>query len=112
MLPAPNIARRSRPLSHPHRTRDVVVTGIGVVSPNAVGRDAFGRACTAGRSGVSALRIGDHPGTLKTSAAAQVSGFEPASVMDPADLRRVPRMIPMALAASREALAQASLEAI
>jgi 3-oxoacyl-[acyl-carrier-protein] synthase II len=99
-------------LPHPHRPRDVVVTGIGVVSPNALGRDAFARACAAGRSGVSALRIIDAPGSLKTSAAAQVLGFEPASVMDPTDLRRVPRMIPMALAASREALAQASLDAI
>jgi 3-oxoacyl-[acyl-carrier-protein] synthase II len=30
--------------------------------------------------------------------------------MDPAELRRVPRMVPMALAASREALAQARIE--
>ena len=93
----------------PHRPT-VVVTGIGVVSPNGIGRDAFARACAAGRSGVSALRLNDGPGTLKTSAAAQVLGFEPSGVMDPAELRRVPRMIPMALAASREALDQARVE--
>ena len=91
-----------------HRPR-VVVTGIGVVSPNGVGRDAFARACAEGRSGVSALQLIE-PGTLKTSAAAQVLGFEPESVMEPTELRRVPRMIPMALAASREALEQARFD--
>lgn len=85
------------------------MTGLGVVSPNGIGRDAFGRACAEGRSGVSALRLGDQPVALKTSAAAQVLGFEPASVMEAVELRRVPRMVPMALAASREALAQANL---
>lgn len=97
----------------PNRERfRVVVTGLGVVSPNGVGRNAFGRACADGRSGVSALRLGDQPVALKTSAAAQVLGFEPASVMDAVELRRVPRMVPMALAASREALAQADLHPI
>jgi 3-oxoacyl-[acyl-carrier-protein] synthase II len=91
-----------------HDRRRVVVTGIGAVSPNGIGRDAFARACVEGRSGVSALQLIE-PGKLKTSAAAQVLGFEPESVMDPTDVRRTPRMIPMALAASREALEQASI---
>jgi 3-oxoacyl-[acyl-carrier-protein] synthase II len=88
--------------------KKVVVTGIGVVSPNGVGREAFAAACAAGRSGISAIRLFD-PSGLKSSAAAQVLGFEPASVMEPAELRRVPRMVPMALAASREAIEQARL---
>jgi 3-oxoacyl-[acyl-carrier-protein] synthase II len=92
-----------------HGRRSVVVTGIGAVSPNGVGRDAFAHACTEGHSGVSALQIVD-PGKLKTSAAAQVLGFEPESVMDPTDVRRTPRMIPMALAASKEALEQAGID--
>lgn len=35
--------------------RKVVVTGIGVVSPNGVGKDAFWDACTAGRSGIGPI---------------------------------------------------------
>ena len=85
-----------------------MVTGIGVVSPSGVGREAFAAACAAGRSGVSAIRLIDPTG-LKSSAAAQVLGFEPESVMDLPEVRRVPRMVPMALAASREALEQAGL---
>ena len=34
----------------------VVVTGIGVVSPNGIGRRAFGEAIVEGRSGVDSSR--------------------------------------------------------
>ena len=91
----------------PHRRR-VVITGVGAVSPNGVGRDAFARGCREGRSGIVRPHDLDLTG-LKTSAVAQVRDFRPEEVMDPVDLRRVPRMVPLALAASREALAQARL---
>jgi 3-oxoacyl-[acyl-carrier-protein] synthase II len=92
---------------HPDRKR-IVITGMGVVSPNGIGTDAFADACIAGRSGISALRL-DAP-HLKSSAAAQVLDFDSAAVMDPADARRVPRMIPMALQASREAMTMAGVQ--
>ncbi|HEY7115291.1 MAG TPA: beta-ketoacyl-[acyl-carrier-protein] synthase family protein [Tepidisphaeraceae bacterium] len=91
-----------------HRRR-VVITGIGAVSPNGIGAENFGRACIEGRSGVVRLQGIDTTG-LKSSVAAQVLDFDPASVMDPVELRRVPRMVPMALAASREALTMARIE--
>ena len=86
----------------------VVITGIGVVSSNGIGADAFAEACIAGRSGVSALRW-DAP-HLKSSAAAQVLNYDSSQVMEPSEARRVPRMIPMALQASREAMAMAGAE--
>jgi 3-oxoacyl-[acyl-carrier-protein] synthase II len=82
---------------------------MGVVSPNGVGGEAFGEACAAGRSGVVRLSEIETEG-LKSSVAAQVAGFDPTAVMGPAELRRVPRMVPLALAASREALGQARIE--
>jgi 3-oxoacyl-[acyl-carrier-protein] synthase II len=86
----------------------VVVTGMGVVSPNGIGVEAFDAACRAGRSGISAFQnIGLIK--LKSSAAAQVLDFDPTTALDTVELRRVPRMIPMALASSREALAMAGL---
>jgi 3-oxoacyl-[acyl-carrier-protein] synthase II len=42
--------------------------------------------------------------------AAQATGFDPLKVMDAGEARRVPRMIPMALQASREAMQQAGIE--
>jgi 3-oxoacyl-[acyl-carrier-protein] synthase II len=95
-------------LQPPHR-RKVVVTGMGVVSPNGIGAPAFADALRNGRSGVRRV-VGVETDGLKTSAAAQVLDLDFEQVMSGAELRRVPRLVPMALAASREALSQAQLQ--
>ena len=87
----------------------MVITGIGVVSSNAIGREAYASACLAGRSGVNWLHGVDTTG-LRSSVAAQAVDFDPLSTMDAGEAKRVPRMIPMALAASREALTQAGVD--
>ena len=87
----------------------VVITGIGAVSPNGgVGAERFAAAC---RDGVSGIRspIGVDLTGLRTSAVAQVPDFDPAQHIDPVEARRVPRMVPMAIAASREAMQQAGV---
>lgn len=94
--------------------RRVIVTGIGVVSPNGVGREAFTASLRAGRSGVSELPAGFgnsplRPWNLKSWAAAQVRDLDLSTVMDVPELRRVPRMVPLALHAARDALQQANL---
>ncbi|MGH7213307.1 MAG: beta-ketoacyl-[acyl-carrier-protein] synthase family protein [Tepidisphaeraceae bacterium] len=95
--------------SHPQPgRRRVVITGVGVVSPNGIGAGAFHQACAAGRSGVDWLTGIDTTG-LRSSVAAQVRDFDPTTVLESPELRRVPRMVPMAIAASREAMAQAGL---
>ena len=81
---------------------------MGVVSPNGVGVPAFSEASTNGVSGVSAIAGVDLAG-LKSSVAGQCASFDPATILDVGELRRVPRLIPMALSASREALAMAKL---
>jgi 3-oxoacyl-[acyl-carrier-protein] synthase II len=43
-------------------TRRVVVTGLGVVSPNGIGKEAFWSACVHGRSGVGPIRSFDASG--------------------------------------------------
>ncbi len=92
----------------PAARRRVVITGIGCVSSNGVGREAYAAACLAGTSGVDWLRGVDTDG-LKSTVAAQANDFDPLSVLPAGEAKRVPRMIPMALAASREALAQAGV---
>lgn len=93
-------------MDHTSRPR-VVITGLGVVSPNGIGAETFAAACREGRSGISPLRL-DTTG-LKSTAAAAVHDFDPLSVLNLAESRRVPRMVPMALHACREALSQAGL---
>jgi 3-oxoacyl-[acyl-carrier-protein] synthase II len=89
--------------------RGVVVTGIGVVSPNGVGRAAFTAALRAGRSGVSSLDGVVDTAGIKSWAAASVRDLDVTTVMGVQDLRRVPRMVPFALHAAREAMRQADL---
>ena len=55
--------------------RRVVITGIGVVAPNGVGKDPFWSACLNGRSGVGPIRSFDasaHPVKI----AAEVHDFD------------------------------------
>jgi 3-oxoacyl-[acyl-carrier-protein] synthase II len=55
--------------------RRVVVTGLGVVAPNGVGKEAFWSACLNGRSGVGPIRSFDaskHPVKI----AAEVNDFD------------------------------------
>src|SRR5262249_52356247 len=55
--------------------RRVVVTGLGVVAPNGVGKEAFWSSCLNGRSGVGPIRsfdASDHPVRI----AAEVPAFD------------------------------------
>jgi 3-oxoacyl-[acyl-carrier-protein] synthase II len=84
-----------------------MLTGMGAVTPVGVGVPAFARALREGRSGVRLLRFVDE--RIKSTVAAECVDFDPSSVMSAAELGRVPRLVPMALAAAREAAAQARL---
>ena len=55
--------------------RRVVVTGIGIVAPNGVGRDAFSEAIVEGRSGVSTIESFDTSGQA-IKIAGEVKGFD------------------------------------
>jgi 3-oxoacyl-[acyl-carrier-protein] synthase II len=81
---------------------------MGVVSPNGVGREAYAAALREGRSGITAIEGLDTNG-LRSSALGQVRDFDLTSDMDASEVRRVPRMVPLALRASHEAIAQAGL---
>jgi len=94
--------------NRPLQGRRVAVTGIGAVSPNGVGCSAFWAATRAGRSGVKPITAFD-VAHLPTRIAGIVDGFDPAEVMSANDLKHVPRVVPMALAASVEAVADAGL---
>ena len=89
--------------------RRVVVSGLGVVSPNGIGRDAFWRATRAGVSGVRTISLFDstsHPCRI----AGEASDFRPENYLSPKELKRVGRAVPMAIAATREALEAARVD--
>ncbi|MGE5612612.1 MAG: beta-ketoacyl-[acyl-carrier-protein] synthase family protein [Bacillota bacterium] len=92
--------------------RRVVITGMGVVSPNGNNVEAYAHSLAHGVSGLRWLNgeSGAAPPALQTRIVGRVTDFDPSEVIGPAETRRVPRMVPLAIAASREALTRAHLQ--
>ena len=88
----------------------IVVTGIGAVSPNGLGREAFWEASWQGRSGVRRIQRFD-PSLLPVHIAGEIVGFEPTRYISEKDSANVSRVVPLAIAAAGEAIADAGLDA-
>jgi len=85
-----------------------MITGLGCVTPIGVGREAFWNALIQGASGVRRIEsfdVSDSPVKI----AAQVRDFDWKAQLNPKDRKHVPRTVPLALAAAREALDDAKL---
>jgi 3-oxoacyl-[acyl-carrier-protein] synthase II len=87
----------------------VVVTGVGAVSPLGIGRDALWSGLTEGRSGIRTIQQFDPTG-LDVTIAGEVPDFQPKDHMDFKAARRMDRFSQFAVAATREALADARFE--
>ncbi len=88
--------------------RRVVVTGIGAVSPNGIGREAFWEATRNGVSGVGPITRFDASG-YPVRIAGEVRDFREEDYVAPKDRPHVSRAAPMAIAAAGEALEHAGL---
>jgi 3-oxoacyl-[acyl-carrier-protein] synthase II len=86
----------------------IVITGIGALSPNGVGRENYFEALKQGRSGIRTITHFD-PGSLPCRIAGEVD-FDPTQWVDPKNIRHVSRTVPLAIAASDEALKDAKLD--
>ena len=60
------------------KQKRVVITGLGVVAPNGIGKEDFWQACISGRSGVRRITLFD-ASFLPTQIAGEVEGFDPTS---------------------------------
>src|SRR6266446_3828667 len=80
--PLQGCVSRTGPATDPRDVvmRRVVVTGLGVVAPNGVGREAFWSACLDGRSGVGPIRSFDASGHPVKIAAEELD-FDAASYL-------------------------------
>jgi 3-oxoacyl-[acyl-carrier-protein] synthase II len=87
----------------------VVITGMGVVSPNGIGKDAFASAVLAGKSGVKRISRFD-PSPLPVQIAGEIPEFDELAWVDARERKHVSRVVPLAMAASAEALADAALD--
>ena len=89
--------------------RRVVITGFGCVTPIGIGRDAYWESLAAGRSGVKRITAFD-TSEFNVQIAAEIPEFDWESEVDYQDRRHVPRTVPLALKAAREAVADAGLD--
>ncbi|MDX1979916.1 MAG: beta-ketoacyl-[acyl-carrier-protein] synthase family protein [Bryobacteraceae bacterium] len=89
--------------------RRVVVTGIGAVSPNGIGREKFWEATRQGVSGVK--RISRFDATpFSAQIAGEITGFHEHDYVLPKDRPHVSRVVPLAIAATTEALADSGID--
>jgi len=89
--------------------RRVVITGMGVVSPIANGREEYWRSLKEGRNGVGSITLFD-PADYSVRIAAEVLDFDPENWMERKEARRADRVIQFAVAASDMAVSDASLD--
>jgi len=88
----------------------VVITGMGVVSPNGIGAGRFAAAILAGQSGVRRITKFD-PSDIRVQIAGDVIGFDELAWVDEHERKHLSRAVPLAVAASTEALQQAGIDA-
>jgi len=88
--------------------RRVVVTGVGLVSPLAVGTEPTWRGLLAGRSGIARISHWDPTG-FPSQIAGEVKGFNPQDYVAKKDVKKSDIFIHFALAAARFALDDARL---
>jgi 3-oxoacyl-[acyl-carrier-protein] synthase II len=89
--------------------RRVVITGMGVISPNGIGTEAFWKATRTGESGVGPITRFD-PAELPCAWRARLRISQEDDYVAPKDRPHVSRVTPLAIAATGEALAQAGLD--
>ncbi|EFH90239.1 beta-ketoacyl-[acyl-carrier-protein] synthase family protein [Ktedonobacter racemifer] len=94
--------------SAPSRRR-VVITGLGVVAPNGIGKDDFWQACVTGQSGIRHITRFD-ASTLPVRIAGEVAHFEPQRLgLTPMEMTHLDRCTQFAVAAANLAWQDAGL---
>jgi 3-oxoacyl-[acyl-carrier-protein] synthase II len=82
---------------------------MGVVSPNGIGKEEFCRAVLAGKSGVKRITRFD-PSNLAVHIGGEISEFPELDWVDARERKHVSRVVPLAIAASTEAVKDAGLD--
>lgn len=90
-------------------SRRIVVTGLGAASPNGLGKRNFWKNTCEGASGIDRISSFD-PAGLACQIAGEVRDFDPGKYYSGGELKRLPRAIPLAVAASGEALEDAGID--
>lgn len=88
--------------------RRVVITGFGCVTPIGIGREAYWRSLRLGKSGVRRIESFD-ASEFNVRIAGEIPEFDWKAELNPKDRQHVPRTVPLALAAAREAVRDSAI---
>jgi 3-oxoacyl-[acyl-carrier-protein] synthase II len=91
------------------RRRRAVVTGLGVVAPNGIGKETFWQSLIAGKAGIGPISLFD-ASPYPCRIAAEVSDFRPQAYMLPARVKHRGRFSQLAVAAAKLAVADAGVD--
>lgn len=86
----------------------VVITGMGAITPIGNTLEAYWQGLLAGKSGIGPITLFD-ASKHKCRIAGEVKGFDPLEYIDAKDAKRTDRFAQFAIAASKQALANAEL---
>ncbi len=86
----------------------IVVTGLGVLASIGSDVNSFWDSLVAGRSGIGPVTRFDST-DIASKVASEVTDFDPATEMDPKEVRRNDRYVHLAVGASRRAMTDAGL---
>jgi 3-oxoacyl-[acyl-carrier-protein] synthase II len=88
--------------------RRIVVTGLGAIAPNGVGKDAFWDGLIKGRSGINRITRFD-ASAFPCQIAGEVNDFQPTSYLHLPEAKRMSRVSQFAVAAAKMALEDSGL---
>ncbi len=89
--------------------RRVVVTGVGVVACNGIGKEAFWNAIKSGKSGIARITAFD-PSAFTTHFAGEVKDFRPEEFIEVKNLKRMDRTSHLGVAAAKMAVKDADID--
>lgn len=90
-------------------THRVAITGVGVITPVGIGKQAFWEALKEGRSGIGPITRFD-ASAFATKFAGEVNDFEVSEYLDHREIRRMDRFCHFAVAAAGMAIEDSGLD--
>ena len=92
-----------------NQMRRVVITGLGIVAPNGIGKDEFWQALISGKSGIGKITSFD-ASDFPTQIAGEVNNFEPTLHLNSSQARRMSRAAQFAVATAKMIIDDSGLE--
>jgi 3-oxoacyl-[acyl-carrier-protein] synthase II len=91
------------------RKKRIVITGMGVLAPNGIGKETFWQSCKEGRSGIKPITRFDTEG-YNSTIAGEIRDFDPLDYMNTKQMKRSDRFSQLAVACAQQAVEDAQLD--